>query len=217
MDLPLSGNKRRSLSWPVFTLLAVVLVAAGVLLGDAFRAPAPDVSHSVDAGDSSAASSVGGDFTLRGAGGRDVSLAEFRGNVVMLYFGYTYCPDLCPQYLQSMKMLRAALGDSAQRFRVILISLDPARDTPERLDEYVRFFDESFVGLTGSRAQIDRVVEAFGAAYSLRSADASGNYLVDHTSLGYLIDGTGQVRHVFAHTTDLDQQLELVRELIAQP
>ena len=87
---------------------------------------------------------------------------------------------------------------------------------PERLDEYVRYFDPTFIGLTGSQQEIDAIVARFGAAYTLGDADASGSYTVDHTSLVYLIDGDGQVRHLLASTSGVDQMLPLVQELIAE-
>jgi protein SCO1/2 len=198
------------LAWPLLAVLAVAVVGGGYLLGEAFRPATP-----VASGDSARARQVGGEFTLVGPGGQPVSLSDFRGRAVMLYFGYTFCPDLCPQYLHTMKTLHGELGEEAKHLQVILVSLDPRRDTPQRLREYVRFFDESFLGLTGTRAQIDAVVRDYGAAYNIGREDVPGQYLVDHTSLGYLIDGKGEVRHLLAHATGMEELLTLTREVIA--
>lgn len=209
MDLPLSGGPRRRIRWPALIALLVAVVGTGYLLGEMLRPP-PRAQ-----GDSARARQVGGDFTLLGPGGREVSLTEFRGRAVLMYFGYTYCPDLCPQYLHTMKALHTALGEDAADLQVVLVSVDPGRDTPQRLEDYVSFFHPSFVGLTGSKAQIDAVVRDYGASYTIGEEQAPGRYIVDHTSLGYLIDGDGEVRHLMAHDTSVDELLTLTREVMA--
>lgn len=200
----------RRMPWPLLAGAGVLVAGIGFALGDRLR------DEQAPPSGSSAAQDLGGDFTLIGAGGAPASLADFRGEVVMLFFGYTYCPDICPQFLQNMKVLHRELGQDAARFRGLLISVDPARDTPERLHEYVTYFHESFRGLTGSKQAIDRVVRAYGAGYTLQPADGSGNYVVDHTSLGYLIDGEGRVRHLLPGASPLAEQIELTRTLIQE-
>lgn len=191
--------------------LASGALAAGVVAGLSLRDAPP-----ADAGDTSTAAAIGGDFELTASDGQRVSLSSLRGSVVALFFGYTYCPDICPGTLHLMKVVRGELGDDAGHLRAMMVSVDPGRDTPRRLDDYVRYFDPTFLGLTGTRPEIDDIVARFGAAYTLGEADTSGNYTVDHTSLVYLIDGAGQVRHLLASTSGVDQMLPLVRELIAE-
>ncbi len=190
--------------------LAGAALVAGTLAGLSLR------TMPADTGDTSTAAAIGGDFELTAVDGQRVALSSLRGTVVALFFGYTHCPDICPGTLHVMKLVRGELGEDAGHLRALMVSVDPKRDTPERLDEYVRYFDPTFIGLTGSQQEIDAIVARFGAAYTLGDADASGSYTVDHTSLVYLIDGDGQVRHLLASTSGVDQMLPLVRELIAE-
>ena len=192
------------------SVLAVAALAGGVLVGLELRPPAADTAET------SAAQSIGGDFELIAADGMPRSLSSLRGSVVMLFFGYTYCPDICPSTLHTMKIVRSELGSDGERVRGLMVSVDPARDTPERLNEYVSYFDPAFIGMTGTREAIDRVVTRYGAAYTLGDADDAGSYTVDHTTLVYLIDGRGEVRHLVTSESSVDQIVPLVRELIAE-
>lgn len=131
------------------------------------------------------------DFTLQSAAG-PVSLSDFRGRYVLLYFGYTYCPDACPATLAELNKLDEILGERAAETQVIFVSVDPERDTPERLAEYVGFFDESFVGATGSPQEIDLAAAPLGVFFEKTEGSAASGYLINHTTRTFLIDPQGQ-------------------------
>ena len=132
-------------------------------------------------------------FILSAANGQSVSLSDFRGQYVFIYFGYTFCPDLCPDTLAKLARVHQQLGDEAGQVQVVMISVDPERDTPERLAEYVAAFDDSFVGLTGSPAEIDAAGAAFGLYYEKHEGTAATGYLIDHTARTYLLDPDGRI------------------------
>ena len=133
------------------------------------------------------------DFTLEAANEQAVSLSDFRGRYVFVYFGYTYCPDLCPDTLAKLARVRQELGDQADQVQVVMISVDPERDTPETLAEYVGHFDDSFVGLTGSPAAIDAAGAPFGLFYEKHDGTVSSGYLIDHTARVFLLDRDGRI------------------------
>lgn len=124
----------------------------------------------------------------------------------ILFFGFTHCPDVCPSTLATLAAVRRELADlpPAARPAVVLVSVDPARDTPGRLAEYVRFFDPDFAGVTGSPASIEALTSALGVAVVTNPPDADGNYSVDHTASLFLIDPSGSLVGVFGtpHTVD---------------
>ncbi len=120
-------------------------------------------------------------FTLQSASG-PVSLSQFKGKIVLLYFGYTFCPDLCPLTLGRLNQALASLGGRADEIQVIFVSVDWKRDTPEKVLKYARGFNPAFLGLTGTEAQIDEVTKDFGVFYQLHPADEDGYYSVDHGS-----------------------------------
>jgi protein SCO1 len=132
------------------------------------------------------------DFTLQSARG-PVSLSEFRGKIVVLYFGYTSCPDVCPTTLANLRQALNDLGQQADQVQVILVSVDWKRDTPEKLASYLSAFHPDFLGLTGAQAQIDAVTRDFGIYYKLNEPDAKGYYSVDHTATVQILDRQGNL------------------------
>ncbi|MDQ6976157.1 MAG: SCO family protein [Mariprofundaceae bacterium] len=132
---------------------------------------------------------IGGDFTLQSADGI-VSLADFRGKKVLLYFGYTHCPDACPL---AMSVIANVLKSSNKDDVVgILISLDPRRDSPDLLKKYTAFFHPNIVGLTGNAANIQRIADNWRVAYHVPVAPADNTYTVDHSTFIYLINEQGK-------------------------
>ncbi|WP_294947579.1 SCO family protein [Sulfurivirga sp.] len=155
---------------------------------------------------------TGGDFTLQSSKG-PVSLHDFRGKVVLLYFGYTYCPDICPTSLGNLsaawRMLPPDLRDQVQ---ILFVSVDPKRDTPERLQQYADFFNARIIGLTADKATIDDVVRRYGAVYKIVPVKESRvGYLVDHSAFAYVIDRNGRLVTQIPHGTP---PKEIVRTLI---
>jgi protein SCO1/2 len=139
------------------------------------------------------------DFTLDGSAGTPLSLSDFRGKFVLLYFGYTYCPDVCPTTLQDLAVTVDALGEKADDLQVVMVSVDPDRDTPEYLGEYLEHFDPGFLGATGTLDELEAVASRYGVFFDKAEGSAATGYLVDHTSSVTLIDDDGYVREVFPY------------------
>ena len=158
----------------------------------------------------------GGDFVLDSYRG-PLSLADLRGKVVALYFGYTWCPDICPT---SLGFLSAALDeltpDELAQVQGLFISVDPARDDVERLKEYGEYFHARILGITGSREHIDRVVRQYGAAYRIVKQDSAADYLVDHSADTYLLDQQGRLAKTLPHGTPPDEVLAALKSLLKQ-
>lgn len=152
---------------------------------------------------------IGGAYELVRHDGETVTDADFHGRAQLIYFGFTYCPDVCPMALQVMDAALARMDDEAARqFQPILISVDPERDTPEALAQYVTApaFPDDLVALTGSEAQVRRAAEAYRVYYAKVEDDGvSADYMVDHSSLIYLMDRQGRFVEVFPHSTPPDQ------------
>lgn len=192
--LPAPGSPRRLLLGTV-ALLAVVLVgtlAARFLLNSAARAPATQVALVYPAPRALPP------FTLTAGDGSTFDASRLRGHFTFVLFGYTNCPDVCPTTLIELKRVRELLADLPARERpaVVLVSVDPKRDTPERLSAYVTHFDPTFVGLTGAQAQIGTLAQAVGVAIE-RGEERDGSYSVDHTAALFLIDPGARVAAVF--------------------
>jgi len=133
------------------------------------------------------------DFVLTSDHG-DVHLSDFRGKIALLYFGYTYCPDVCPLTLGKLTQTMRGLGPAAQNIQVIFISVDPARDTPQKLGQYARVFDPNFIGVTGSPQAIASVAHDYGIFYQKTNIQSPTNYLITHTSVVVVIDRQGRWR-----------------------
>jgi len=157
------------------------------------------------------------DFTLRTDEGKPFRLRDWRGNVVLLYFGYTSCPDVCPTTLAEFAEVKKQLGPAAQRLRVALVTVDPERDTPKRLRTYTRAFDPTFLGLTGKRDILASVWKAYGVyVRSHRIPGSLAGYMVDHSATTFVIDADGRLRLAISFGTPLpdirhDLQLLLTR------
>ena len=190
-------------------LLAVAVVLAAVVIGLALlwhpEPPARDIPK---------ASVSGGDFVLQGADGQ-VGLADYRGKVVLLYFGYTYCPDICPTALTATAAALKSMTE-AERARVatLFISVDPERDTPAHLKEYAAFFDPSIVGITGSADQIAAVARQYGVFYAKQKTDTAGGYVVDHTSETYVVGPDGKLASRLPHGAAPERVAAEVRRLL---
>jgi cytochrome oxidase Cu insertion factor (SCO1/SenC/PrrC family) len=158
---------------------------------------------------------IGGPFTLTDHTGERVTNQDFRGRSMLVLFGFTFCPDVCPSALQVMSAALDRLGPKADRFVPILITVDPERDTPVQLASYVQSFHPRLVGLTGTPAEIDAVVKAY-RVYVRKVADpkSSAGYSIDHTSLIYVMGPDGAYVTHFAHTTNADAMAERLAKLL---
>lgn len=164
---------------------------------------------------SSHADSVGGDFTLNTVDGKPFHLHDQQGKVVLLLFGYTHCPDVCPDTLARVRALTTRLGPAAGRMQTLFVSVDPARDTPEVLRQYVAYFGPNVTALTGSKTDIDRVVNQYHAQYRLLGSGDS--YNVDHTAHLFVIDPAGKLARILPYGIPIDQLTEAVQELLKEP
>jgi protein SCO1/2 len=135
---------------------------------------------------------VGGPFRLTDQNGKSVSDQDFRGRAMLIYFGYSFCPDVCPTTLQVMADAIGKLGDKAARITPVFITIDPERDTPKVLKEYMAAFGPNFVGLTGSAAEIKKVEKDY-RVYAEKKPLKGGNYGMDHSSVLYLMGPDGRL------------------------
>ena len=160
----------------------------------------------------------GGDFTLQSAGG-PVSLKDFRGKVVLVYFGYTYCPDICPTSLAATSDgLKQLTPEELARVAMIFVSVDPKRDTPARLKEYAEFFHPAIVGATGTPEEIAAIARRYGVFYAEQKVETAGDgYVVDHSADTYIISTAGQLVAKIAHATPPEQVVETIRKFLNQP
>lgn len=141
-------------------------------------------------------------FVLTGTDGQAVSLRDFRDRYVLLYFGYTYCPDVCPATLRVLAEARRLLRPAEQaQVQVVMISVDPERDTPAALTTYLAHFDSSFIGLTGSQAELLAATTPLGIYFEKRPATSAANYLIDHTASVAVVDGAGYLRLLYPFNT----------------
>lgn len=161
---------------------------------------------------------VGGNFTLQSVAG-PVSLSDYKGRLVLLYFGYTYCPDVCPTSLATTSEgLKQLTPEELAKVAMIFISVDPKRDTPLRLKEYAEFFHPSIVGVTGSAEAIAEVAKRYGVFYAEQKIEtAGGGYVVDHSSDTFIVGPDGAVVGKIAHATLPDQVVVAIRKYLNQP
>ncbi len=142
---------------------------------------------------------VGGEFELTSHLNEPYSSIDTRGKVVLVFFGFTHCPDVCPNTLSTIQTVLSQLGDQANKVQPLFITVDPKRDTPETLSNYLKYFGNNFIGLTGTSHEIDNVIKQFRGFYSYEGNVASGHYTVDHTSNLYIINTTGEVTNIIPH------------------
>ena len=131
-------------------------------------------------------SAIGAPFRLMGPDGKSVSDADLKGDVVVMFFGYTHCPDVCPTTLFEVSELFRKLGDGA-KVRGVFVSVDPERDTPEILKDYLGSFDKRIIGLSGDRAALEPMLKAY-RVYARKNPAANGEYSMDHSAIVYLLD-----------------------------
>jgi cytochrome oxidase Cu insertion factor (SCO1/SenC/PrrC family) len=159
--------------------------------------------------------SVGGPFTLTDQTGKPRSDTDFRGKLMIVYFGYTYCPDVCPTDLMAITQALNALGPSADGVQPIFITIDPERDT-RLLADYISAFHPSFVGLTGSSQEIRRVANSYKAFYVKVSGERSGDYSIDHAGVIYLMGRNGEYLGFMPPQTNPDRLTEILRAYLAK-
>lgn len=203
-------------------LIAINLLLLAAIVGVAFFwEPAPDQSPMpgtqaarMVADVPLAAAPSGGDFSLDGPKG-PVALHDFAGKLVLLQFGYTYCPDICPTSLTILAQALGGLTPAEQaQIQPLFVSVDPERDTVARLKEYTGFFHPSIVGLTGPATRLKEIAGRYGAMFVRQENASAGGYVIDHTALTYLIDRNGRLVASLPHATPAEQlQAEIRKQL----
>jgi protein SCO1/2 len=171
-------------------------------------------THLATAANTVTGAALGGPFTLVGSDGKPVTDQSYRGKLLLVYFGYTYCPDVCPTTLNNIAQALIQLGTQAKAMTPVFITVDPKRDTPQAIGPYVKSFDPRIVGLTGSDAQIAAVAKEYRVYYQPAPAQG-GDYLVDHSSLVYLMDRNGKLLKIFAGSLSGAEMADTIKPFIA--
>lgn len=158
---------------------------------------------------------VGGDFSMQSPDGLK-QLSDYQGKLVLLYFGYTYCPDICPTNLANLSVAYRGLTEQQQKqLQILFVSVDPERDTPARLQEYVNYFEANMVGLTHSPQVIAEVANRYGVVYAKVDDPNNGtNYAVDHSAFTYIVDQNGELQGQLPHATTPDQFIETINKYL---
>ena len=185
-------------------LLALLAIALGACEGDAPRFNNVDITGA----------NYARDFRLTDFDGRQRSLADFRGKVVVMFFGYTQCPDVCPTTMTDMAEVRRRLGPDGDKVQVIFVTLDPDRDTPEVLKQYVPAFDPTFIALRGTRDETAAVAKDFKVFYQKVPGKTETSYTLDHTAGSYVFDREGRVRLFLRHAGGVDAIVADLQKLL---
>lgn len=154
------------------------------------------------------------DFQLTDQHGADFRLSDLKGKLVLVFFGYTYCPDVCPITLATFRQVRANLTQQADKVRFVFITVDPQRDSPEVLAKHLQNFDAQFIGLTGEEEELAKVWKQFGAYREIRQVEGSQNYLVDHTARIYVLDADQNLILTYPYDIGARILLEDMRHLL---
>ncbi len=154
-------------------------------------------------------------FVLTDMNGQPFQLSQLADQVVVMFFGYTGCPDVCPVTLTEFLQIRSKLGDDADKVSFVFVTVDPERDTPERMRKYLTNFDPEIIGLSGERSELEPVWADYGVYQAKAKAGSSENYLVDHSSRVYVIDSDGNLRLTYLFGTENQLITEDVRHLVS--
>ena len=190
---------------------AVFAVAVGVLVRGSIGPPG---GGSPPFGSATPGVVIGGPFTLVDHDGRTVTDADFRGRRMLVFFGYTYCPDVCPTTLSTITDALDLLGDQADRLAPLFVTIDPARDRPEHMRAYVAHFHPAIIGLTGNAEQITDVAGAYRVFFAEVREDGADadDYLMDHSTMVYLMDEDGRFDVHFTGSTSAEDMAAKIRQ-----
>lgn len=179
------------------TLITIAVLGAAVLGYAVVRMLTGDPARVTSFGEPL----IGGEFTLVDGDGATRTDKDFRGRLMLVYFGFTYCPDACPTELQAMGQAVDRLGPKGEAVQPVFVSVDPERDTPEMVGQYVKAFHPRMVGLTGTPEQVATAAKAYRVYYRKATVEGASDYLVDHSSIVYLMDREGRFLTHFSHGT----------------
>jgi len=156
---------------------------------------------------------LGGNFQLTDTNKRDFSLESLKGSVVLMFFGYTTCPDICPTELSKLSIILNSLGSKSKNVKGLFVSLDPNRDRPEKLKDYVKFFHKDIIALTGKESDVEKVARMYGVSYS-KNIRPDGNYFLDHSANLYILDQQGDISAVVPYGFPVNHAIQLVEAMI---
>jgi len=195
----------------------VVVIVAGFLIGALAGAAALVLNkgHETPGVATTGRALVGGPFTLVDQTGKTVTERDFRGRFMLVFFGFTHCPDICPAELQVIAASLEALGPAAKKVVPVFITVDPERDTPEVMADYIKNIGDEFVGLTGSPEQIAAVAKAYRVVYAkFQEKDSATDYSVDHSALVYLMSPDGDYITHLPYGTSAEKMAETLRRYL---
>lgn len=197
-----------SLSFSLRTLFATLGVASAMVLAGC-SSDEPEFLGSNISG-----TSLGSKLSMVDDNGQPRTLADYRDKVVVVFFGFTQCPDVCPTAMSQLAHAMELLGEDAKKVQILMVSVDPERDTPEILNAYVKAFNPSFVGLTGTPEQLAATAKSFRAYYSKVAGPTPDSYTMDHGSSFYILDQTGEARVLLRGDVPAEELVHDLRELI---
>lgn len=197
-------NGLRAVRYGAWALVAVALVVAGWLAVTTWTRP-----------DDAAVVTIGAPFSLTNQAGTTVTEAAFKGHPTLIFFGYTYCPDICPTALAEATSWLKELGPDGDRVGVYFVTVDPERDTQEQMASYLSAFDPRIVGLTGPADRVEEMLRAY-RVYFRKVETEGGDYLMDHTSSFYLLDAKGELVGLIDQNDEKPEVLARLRRAIAE-
>ncbi len=197
---------QRSVILTVLGLLAGVLLVWGVAFARPYTLKGSQIDPPIPAPE----------INLKHADGSNFNLSASDGRISLIFFGYTHCPDICPATLAEMKRVKAEIGQDAERVQFIFITVDPQRDTPERMNAYATGFDPGFIGLSGTEQELAPVWSGYFISRQVQESDSAVGYLVDHSTRVYLVDKTGNLRLTYAFGTAVADIAADIRYLLRE-
>lgn len=199
-------SKLKIIRYTAWAAVAVLAFAVAVTVVTQFVAPQTGSN-------SQRAASIGGPFTLTNAAGETITEQNLMGKPSLILFGFTFCPDVCPTSLSDMQGWIAELGPDADKLNYLFITVDPERDTPQLMADYVAAFDDHIQGLSGTREQIDKVLDAY-KVYSKKVPLDDGDYTMDHSAVIYLMDADNRFFATIAYNEQEETALMKLRRLL---
>jgi protein SCO1 len=211
-------NRRRALfaSATVLAMATMGLAACGDKAASGSAGSSAPPSASAFRGIDITGASYAQALSLPDAEGRLRTLADFKGKVTVVFFGFTQCPDVCPTTLAELAEVKKRLGPDGERIQGVFVTVDPERDTPDLLKAYLNSFDASFVALRGDAQQTADAAKAFKVFYAKVPGKTEGSYTIDHTAGAYLFDAQGRVRVFTRHGSGADMLLHDLQQLLKQ-
>jgi protein SCO1/2 len=199
---------------PLIAALLALLIGGGAMLfalSQGNQANGPRAAGEV----LGAGSKVGGPFTLTNAQGHEVSDKDFLGTPFIVYFGFTFCPDICPTELQALTAALDQLGPKAKAVKILFVTVDPERDTPSVIGDYAKAFGPQVMGLTGSAEQIAAAARAYGVFYQkVPLGDSGGDYTMDHTTAVYVMNRQGGLHAIFLPNQSPDDMAATIAKIL---